>query len=212
MLLAHNLHTGVGHSLTVNENRKNALRSMNFRSTRAFNWVGGDAVEELEQLVVEHQHSLFAFLYRMCGDSDLAEELTQETFVRALTAAKRYRPQARISTWLFSIAANLVRDRWRKNARRGEEIPLDDVGVVASNTTEDLALERIGQERVRQALLLLPLEQRSAILLRYYHDLIYEEIAYALACPLGTVRSRLHNGLARLKRMLVEEVNTGAGR
>lgn len=163
-------------------------------------------METLEDLVVHHQEPLFAFLYRMCGESDLAEELMQETFVRAFEAAKRYRPEASVRTWLFSIAANLVRDRWRRRARRGEDLPLDDqLTVAAPATTEDEALRLISYEAVRTALPRLPVEQRSALILRYYHDLSYEEIARVLACPIGTVRSRIHNGLARLKRLLLSK-------
>lgn len=160
-------------------------------------------MENLEELVAEHQHSLFAFLYRMCGEADLAEELMQETFVRAIQAAKRYRPDASVRTWLFSIAANLVRDRWRRRARRGDELPLEEGTMNADQTSpEDDALRRMDHEQVRAALLLLPLEQRSTLVLRYYHDLSYEQIAHVLACPIGTVRSRIHNGLSRLKRIL----------
>lgn len=160
----------------------------------------------MEQLVAAHQGSLFAFLYRMVGEPATAEDLMQETFVRALQASRRYRPEGRISTWLFSIAANLVRDRWRRRARRGEELPLDHLPLEAPDSTEEQALRGIDHERVREALLCLPLEQRLALILRYYQDLSYEEIAQALAIPVGTVRSRIHNGLARLKRLLAQEV------
>lgn len=168
-------------------------------------------MENLAELVAEHQGSLFAFLYRMCGDAALAEELMQETFVRALQAAKRYRPEARVSTWLFSIAANLVRDRWRRRARQGDPLPLDHVVLPGPDSAEEAALERMGHERVREALMELRLEQRLALILRYYHDLSYEEIARTLACPIGTVRSRIHNGLARLKQMLAAEVYAHEG-
>lgn len=163
-------------------------------------------MENLEDLVASHQGSLFAFLYRMCGEADLAEEMMQETFVRALQAAKRYRPEAAISTWLFRIAANLLRDRWRRQGRRGPDLPLEEADSVAAESTEEHALREIGYEQVRAALLQLSFEHRSALLLRYYHDLSYEEIAQVLACPIGTVRSRIHNGLARLKRILAAEV------
>ncbi|MGE5672931.1 MAG: RNA polymerase sigma factor [Mycobacterium leprae] len=161
---------------------------------------------EIGPLVAEHQAALFAFLYRMCGDADLAEELMQETFVRALQAAATYTPRAKIRTWLFHIAANLVRDRWRRRARQGEHLPLDALPLPAPDSTEERALDRVTYLAVREALLQLPLEQRAALLLRYYHDLSYEEIATALSIPIGTVRSRIHNGLARLEHRLTSEV------
>ncbi|MGE5673721.1 MAG: sigma-70 family RNA polymerase sigma factor, partial [Mycobacterium leprae] len=87
----------------------------------------------------------------------------------------------------------------------------DEVTVGPDSGAEQLVMARMEQERVRAALLLLPLEQRSALILRYYHDLTYEEIAQALACPIGTVRSRIHNGLRRLKVLLMaEEAASGA--
>lgn len=163
-------------------------------------------VQDLTELVAEQQGALFAFLYRMCGDPGVAEELMQETFVRALRAAATYRPTAKVTTWLFSIAANLVRDRWRRQARQPQLLPWEDAGPVSAPTAEEAALEQIGYAEVRRALLLLPLEHRAALVLRYYHDLSYEEIASALACPIGTVRSRIHNGLKRLKALMTEGV------
>ncbi len=165
-------------------------------------------MDDLDNFVATHQRPLFAFLFRMCGDTDLAEELMQETFVRALRAAKRYRPTASVTTWLFSIAANLVRDRWRRQARQGEPMPIGERPLASEETPEDEVLRQAGHEAVRTALLALPLEQRSALILRYYHDLSYEEIAAALACPIGTVRSRIHNGLARLRSALKLEVTS----
>ncbi|MFO7172742.1 MAG: RNA polymerase sigma factor [Bacillota bacterium] len=162
-------------------------------------------MENLAEFIARHQDSLFAFLYRMCGDRDLAEELMQETFVRALRAAARYRPEGSVQNWLFRIAANLVRDRWRRRARQGEAVGLEDLPLVAPEATEERALAGVAAGEVRRALLSLPLEQRSALILRYYHDLSYEEIAEVLACPIGTVRSRIHNGLERLRRLLAPE-------
>ncbi|HEY8341784.1 MAG TPA: sigma-70 family RNA polymerase sigma factor [Calditerricola sp.] len=162
----------------------------------------------LERLVRDHQRALFAFLYRMCGDRGVAEELMQETFVRALRALARYRPSGDGRAWLFSIAVNLVRDRWRRQAKRGITLSIDEVDLRAADSAEDETLERLAHQQVRHALLRLPWEQRTALILRYYHDLRYEEIAQVMACPVGTVRSRIHHGLARLKRLLSAEVIT----
>lgn len=163
-------------------------------------------MQSLAELVVQHQGPLFAYLYRMCGDAGQAEELMQETFLRALRAAERYRPEASVCTWLLSIATNLLRDQWRRQKRWGPSLSLDDWLSRAPASPDDDVLKGIEYEHVREALLKLPLEQRSVLLLRYYHDLSYEEIARALSVPIGTVRSRIHNGLARLKRLLTEEV------
>lgn len=166
---------------------------------------------DLERLAIDHQGPLFAFIFRLCGSADLAEELVQETFVRALQASERYRPEASVRTWLFSIAANLVRGRWRRQARWGEPLPLDELALESAHDTERQALTSVQSEQVRAAILHLPLEQRAALILRYFHGLTYLEVAQALACPIGTVRSRIHNGLIRLRTLLNVEVNCHEG-
>lgn len=157
---------------------------------------------DLEELVAGHQTSLYAFLYRMTGDAYLAEDLMQETFVRALQASKTYKPQGRLSSWLFSIAANLTKDHWRKQRNR-RSVPLGIGRNQASErSTEDKVLAHSEAENLRSALLELPLGHRAPLVLFYYHDLGYEDIARCLAIPVGTVRSRIHNGKTRIKRIL----------
>ena len=73
---------------------------------------------DLAPFVAEHQTSLYAFLYRMTGDSYLAEDLMQETFVRALRARNTYNPRGRLASWLFGIATNLLKDHWRRERKR----------------------------------------------------------------------------------------------
>lgn len=152
---------------------------------------------DLWELLACHHANVFAFLYRLCGDAHLAEDLAQETFVRAFRALVRYEPRGKVSTWLFSIAANVARDHWRRQKRQAE-VPYEDeaLHVEARDLSEGM--------QVREALLSLSLEQRSVLILRYYHDLSYAEIAEALVIPVGTVRSRIHNGLERLKGQLLE--------
>ena len=157
---------------------------------------------DLAGFVIEHQTSLYAFLYRMTGDRYLAEDLMQETFVRALQASKRYKPQGRLASWLFGIAANLTRDHWRKQRNR-HSVPLS-VGCdqASKDSTEDEVLACSEAERLRSALLNLPLEQRAPLVLFYYHDLSYEDISKCLVVPIGTVRSRIHHGKTRIKQLL----------
>jgi RNA polymerase sigma-70 factor, ECF subfamily len=152
---------------------------------------------DLRELLAGHHANVFAFLYRLCGDAHLAEDLAQETFVRAFRALERYQPRGKVSTWLFAIAANVARDHWRRRRRRAE-VPYEDAVLHADGADMSEGMQ------VREALLSLPLEQRSVLVLRYYHDLSYIEIAEALVIPVGTVRSRIHNGLERMKGQLLE--------
>lgn len=160
---------------------------------------------DLQGMIAQHHGSLFAFLYRMTGDPALSEELGQEVFLRAARAGERYRPVGKLSTWLFTIAANLVRDEFRRAQRAPLPLELDATGP-PTPSAEEVALAGEEVAQLRQAILALPLEYRSALVLRYYHDLSYAEIAQALGCPVGTVRSRLHNGIERLKSLMQEEV------
>jgi RNA polymerase sigma-70 factor (ECF subfamily) len=164
---------------------------------------------DVRTLLAGHHANVFAFLYRMCGDAHLAEDLMQETFVRALRAADRYEQRARVSTWLYAIAANVARDHWRRQQRR-PEVPLDAAALRSGGGPdpgpEEGALAAAVAADVRAGLLTLPVEQRTALVLRYYHDLTYADIAEVEHVPLGTVRSRIHNGLERLKTQLAGEV------
>jgi RNA polymerase sigma-70 factor (ECF subfamily) len=160
---------------------------------------------DLQGMIARHHGTIFAFLYRMTGDAALSEELQQEVFLRAIRAGDRYRSVGKLSTWLSAIAANLVRDEFRRAERAPLPLDLEATGP-PSPSAEEVALAGEEVARLRAALLQLPVEQRSALILRYYHDLSYAEIAQVLNCPVGTIRSRLHNGIDRLKSLLQEEV------
>lgn len=135
---------------------------------------------DLNAFIETYQSDLLGFLFRMCGDAGVAEELLQETFVRALKAAERFVPrEASVKTWVYSIAVNLVRDHWRRKAR-WTLVALEERDLPHVPTAEAQAMDRVVALEVRSALLQLPIEQREAILLYYYHDLTYAEIAHAL--------------------------------
>jgi RNA polymerase sigma-70 factor (ECF subfamily) len=148
--------------------------------------------EALRELCRRYERPLFQFLHRHTGGRDV-EDLYQETWLRTVRAAARFDPSRRFSTWLFQIAVNLCRDRHR---RAGPE-PVDvDVEPVARGPGTPAVTEAAID--LRRLLAALPEAQRSAVLLRYYHDLSEEEVAQVLGCPRGTVKSRLHQAMARL--------------
>lgn len=147
----------------------------------------------LEELFRRSYPVLKGFLVRLTLDEDLAEEITQETMLRALLHLSGYRPEARFSTWLAAIALNL----WRNTRRRaGRIVPWDEVPEPAA---ADDPAEAAVQWEVRSLLAALPPEKRIVLVLKHYEDLTYEEIAAMLRCPIGTVRSRLHDGIAILR-------------
>ena len=149
----------------------------------------GDALREL---CARWERPLFGFLHRHTGGRDV-EDVYQETWLRVVRAAPRFDPSRRFSTWLFQIAVNLCRDRHRRAAAE----PLDDAVEPAAHGAGTMAATEAAID-ARRLLAALPEAQRSAVLLRYYHDLPEDEVAAILGCPRGTVKSRLHQAMARL--------------
>lgn len=153
----------------------------------------GDAAA-LEELLRRYERPLSAFLHRRTGGVDV-EDLFQETWMRVVRGAPGFDTSRRFSSWLFQIATNLCRDWWRSRRPEIGFEEFDDIQSPAGERTE-LAL-------TADALLAtLPEAQREALLLRYYHDVSEAEMSAILGCPRGTVKSRIHNALARLSALV----------
>ena len=173
-------------------------------------------VVAFERLVAERSADVYALLYRLTSDAEEARDLTQETFLRAFQSISRFRGDADLKTWIYRIAINQARNRWRwwKRRRRDVTVSLDDSRgsseqpLSASLRNEDapdpeqetLAHEREGQ--LRAALLGLRSAYREAVILRDVEGFSYEEIATTLAISIGTVKSRLSRGRLELRHML----------
>ncbi len=161
---------------------------------------------DLAALVERHHSSLLGFLYRLTGgDRPLAEDLTQEAFLRALRSIRQYRLAQRFKPWLYAIAVNAARDHFKRADTRYAATVSDDdlLGLVAPIEWDDAPVDA-GQQ-VAAALAALPAHQREAIILRYYQDLSLAEIAEVLAIPIGTVKSRLSLGLRQLRLWLKDD-------
>jgi RNA polymerase sigma-70 factor (ECF subfamily) len=157
-----------------------------------------------EALVIAHQHRVFGVALRMLGNRAEAEEIAQETFLRAHGALAEFRGEARLSTWLYAIASRLCLNRLasseRRMARAGEETLLRLPSGHANPVDE---LERGELEAaLHRAIAELPEERRIVVVLRDLEGLSYEEIAETLSVELGTVRSRLHRARMDLKAKL----------
>jgi RNA polymerase sigma-70 factor (ECF subfamily) len=169
-----------------------------------------------EQLVAERTGDIYGLLFRLTGDAEEALDLSQETFLRAFQAIEKFRGDADLKTWLYRIAINQARNRWRwwRRRRRDATISLDaTVGereqTVATHLEdanasdpeqETLARERHGQ--LREALQGLRSAYREAVVLRDIEGLTYEEISATLQINIGTVKSRLARGRLELRRKL----------
>lgn len=152
------------------------------------------------ELVRRYQSPVRAFLTRMTrGDSHLADDLAQETFLKAWKKISSYRGGARFSTWLFGIAIN----EFRSAARSRKEFIAHDFSEEASEA-EMAATDSHTRLRLdlTEALKRISSEERAAILLCYQNGLSHEEAAEVLACPLGTVKTNILRGKEKLKRHL----------
>lgn len=175
----------------------------------------GDAAA-FEQLVAERTGDIYGLLFRLTGDAEEARDLAQETFLRAFQAIEKFRGDADLKTWLYRIAINQARNRWRwwRRRRRDVTVSLDaTVGereqAIATHLEdanasdpeqETLARER--QNQLREALQEVRSAYREAVVLRDIEGLTYEEIAATLQINIGTVKSRLARGRLELRRKL----------
>ncbi len=164
--------------------------------------------DAVDRLVDAYAPRLYGLLYRMVGSAAQAEDLLQETFVKMLRGLGRYREDGRFEPWLFSIAANLARDAIR---RRGRAVPVatgqDGQDCIARLAGEgpgpDSRLLQVEQaQTLEQALATLSETQREVILLRFFSDLPFKQIAEMLQIPLGTALARAHRGLKHLRERL----------
>ena len=169
---------------------------------------GGD-LDSFNQLILRWERPIYALAYRVIGREEDARDVCQETFLRAFRALPGFKGQAKFSSWLYRIALNLCRD-WMRRQRRSPTVQLAegvDPTELASErgpveSIEDLVSRRQLSTVVEEAMALLPEEQRSAIVLKEYHGMTFQEIADLQGCPLSTVKTRLYQGLSVLRRQL----------
>ncbi len=158
-----------------------------------------------EVLVERYKDAVQNLAYRMLGNATEAEDVTQEVFVRAYTQLATYKPVHKFSTWLLSIASHLAIDQLRR--RRFLALPLEDVPFLEwiadlGTGPEQSALQGEQQDEIQAYLQRLPSKYRAVIVLRYWYDLSYEEIATALHLTPALVKARLHRARELLARYI----------
>jgi len=152
------------------------------------------------ELVRRHQPLVRGFLRRMLGGApELADDLAQETFIKAHRGLRGFRGSAQFSSWLCAIAANELRAEWRRRERRAEFLDEEPGADLADAADPAAARDLAG------ALAALSEAQRAALVLCFEHGLTHEEAAAALGCPLGTLKSHVSRGRARLREWLTEK-------
>ena len=177
--------------------------------------MGGD-LDSFNQLVLRWERPIYALAYRVIGRDEDARDVAQETFLRAFRALPGFKGQAKFSSWLYRIALNLCRD-WIRRKKRAPLVEMPegvDVAELAAEqgpteSIEDLVSRQEMSRIVAEGMKLLPEEQRTAIVLKEYHGLTFQEIADIVGCPLSTVKTRLYQGLVVLRRELAKDGAVG---
>lgn len=172
---------------------------------------------DFDGLVDRYSKPIYNLTFRLLGDADEAADLTQETFIRAYRSFSRFRGEASVYTWLYRIAVNLCKNRFRQRdgAGRFEGPSLDAVGwergasalaeTVADPDTPDSVLQRKElRARIEQAISELPYDYRIVAVLRDLHGLSYQQIAEAADLSVDVVRTRLARARGMLRRRLEE--------
>jgi RNA polymerase sigma-70 factor (ECF subfamily) len=169
------------------------------------------------ELVRRYERPVFSLIYRMVRDRELAEDLAQETFVKALNAIESYRPEFKFSSWIFKIANNAAIDHLRRreldtlsldgspNAETADAVEATALQVSDRTETplEELEARELGGA-IEVAIGRLRPEYRSCILLRHVEGRPYEEIAEMLSLPLGTVKTYIHRARNELRQALAD--------
>jgi len=167
-----------------------------------------------DEIVLQYKTKVFNYLHRMTGNSQDAEDLTQEVFIRLYTSLPSFKNQSSLNTWIFRIASNLCIDRFRRGKKfQAIAYSLDEATDTDDGTTSrelpDLTFEphRIAEnselaDQISNALVRLPDKLRAVILLHDIEDMPYDEIARVVGCPIGTVKSRLFHARVRLRDLL----------
>ena len=157
----------------------------------------------------EHFDGLYAYAMVLSRNRTEAEDLVQETCVRAMQAIGRLRPDSNVKSWLFTILRNIWLNQLRQR-RTASTIELEggdstaELAVETSKDPHEQYVSKIERDQVREAIQQLSVESREVILLREYEELSYQEIAILLDCPTGTVMSRLGRARSKLRALLSE--------
>jgi RNA polymerase sigma-70 factor, ECF subfamily len=171
--------------------------------------IAGDT-ESFNQLILRWERPIYALAYRQIGREDDARDIVQDAFLRAFRALPGFKGEAKFSSWLYRITLNLCRDFMRR-ARRApfvstpEGVEISDLTpseALQAESVEDVVTRKDLSRHVARAMGTLPEEQRSAIVLKEYHGLTFQEIAELQGVPLSTVKTRLYQGLTVLRREL----------
>lgn len=158
-----------------------------------------------DEIVLRYSTKVYSLILRMLRDPTLAEDLTQDTFLRAYRSLDKYNPVYPFNNWILKIASNLCIDNIRKSKNVAFSDSDTELSLVQQNVfvdPQEAILDKEASQELARALTILPAKYRLVILLRYLEGLKYEEIATVLEEPLGTIKTKLYRARGLLKDYL----------
>lgn len=168
------------------------------------NIISGDE-EALNLLVKKYYNLVYGFVYRKIGNYHQSYDITQEVFIKVMKSIKRYKHKKNFVNWLLKITVNHCNDYYRRNKNK-EDVSIDKYyDIKSSSDPHEELLGKIDSEIIRKLVLSLPDYQRDVLILRFYNDLKFKEIAFITKTSESTAKSRYRQGIDRL-RLLIKEV------
>ncbi|MCL1632132.1 RNA polymerase sigma factor SigW [Sporolactobacillus sp. CPB3-1] len=186
---------------------------MDLKEKRLIKKVRKGDQQAFAELVEQYKNSVFGICLRMVGNTQEAEDLSQEAFIRAYKHIDQYDHERKFSTWLFRIATNLSIDflRRRKNnvsldavVPGTEGLSLNTILPDEGEKPDDRIVRKETEEMVQMEIKKLPEKYRLAIILKYIEDLSLKEISEIMDIPVGTVKTRIHRGREMLRKNMIE--------
>lgn len=165
-----------------------------------------------DTLLLRHKDRLFTYIYQMVRDSDLADDIFQETFVKVIMTVKqgRYQDMGKFSAWVTRIARNLVIDSFRAEKSEAlistdnEDIDILNRRELSENTIEDAMIDLQIENDIRSLVDCLPQVQKEVLIMRYYQDLSFKEIADITGVSINTALGRMRYAILNLRKMAKE--------
>lgn len=164
------------------------------------------------ELVERHQRAIYRLALRFTGDHGVAEDVVQESFIKAYQKIHYFEERSSFKSWLFRIAINTCKNRWRSKSH--QEVDIEDVVLsVDEKATRGLEHEQV-QDLLQLEIAKLPERQRTALSLRVFEDLSFQEIAKIMECPYDTAKANYRHAVLKLKKVFTDHelaFDLGAG-
>ena len=157
------------------------------------------------ELVKRHQKALLRMCLRILRDQDLAEDVVQDSFIKAYRKIHSFEGRSAFKSWLFQIAVNTARNKLRGMKR--EVVDIDKVSLSVGATAEKGLIQDVVKEALLQQVERLPDKQRTALMLRIYEDMSFKEIAQVMDCPYDTAKANYRHGLLKVKEAFKDDAS-----